>query len=120
MLKSCSETFLSVSQDIRVRKEYGGRAARGRRACDRNTAERNRMKRRLIIAGVAVAVLIAVIWGVSRGRRIGAATTTPGTVETREIQIGSKIGGRVIACSGRRGPGRQGRGGRWCASNAMS
>src|SRR4051794_37105900 len=55
------------------------------------------MKRRLMIAGAAAFVVAAGIWiiaawAVRRGR-----SDYSGTVETREIQIGSKIGGRVTA-----------------------
>ncbi|HEX4038392.1 MAG TPA: efflux RND transporter periplasmic adaptor subunit [Acidobacteriaceae bacterium] len=55
------------------------------------------MKRRLILAGAALALAIAGIWiafaWVARqGRNVYA-----GTVETREIEIGSKLGGRVTA-----------------------
>jgi multidrug resistance efflux pump len=54
------------------------------------------MKRRLVIAGVvavaiATGIWLAVAWASRRGRSDYA-----GTVETREIQIGSKVGGRVI------------------------
>jgi HlyD family secretion protein len=54
------------------------------------------MKRRLMIAGVVAAVIaagiwLAVAWAARRGR-----SDYSGTVETREIQIGSKVGGRVI------------------------
>ncbi len=54
------------------------------------------MKRRLVIAGVVAAVIaagiwLAVAWAARRGR-----SDYSGTVETREIQIGSKVGGRVI------------------------
>lgn len=53
------------------------------------------MKRRLILAGVGVVVLAAAIWVIAAwvGRRGG--NDYSGTVETREIQIGSKVGGRV-------------------------
>lgn len=53
------------------------------------------MKRRIIIAGVTVAVLIAVIWAFSAWVDRRGRYEYSGTVETREIQIGSKIGGRV-------------------------
>src|SRR5580704_15262074 len=58
--------------------------------------ESNGMKRRLMVAGAGVVVLAAAIWVIaawvgSRGRN-----DYSGTVETREIQIGSKVGGRVI------------------------
>src|SRR5580692_656073 len=54
------------------------------------------MKRRLVIAGIVAAVIgagiwLAVAWAARRGR-----SDYSGTVETREIQIGSKVGGRVI------------------------
>jgi len=55
------------------------------------------MKRRILIAGVAVAVLIAVIWGVFAWIAGRDRNVYSGTIETREIQIGSKIGGRVTA-----------------------
>jgi HlyD family secretion protein len=53
------------------------------------------MKRRLVIAGVVAAgiaagIWLAVGWAARRGR-----SDYSGTVETREIQIGSKVGGRV-------------------------
>ena len=54
------------------------------------------MKHRIILTATAGAVLIAAVWAVfayiaDRGRY-----EYSGTVETREIQIGSKVGGRVI------------------------
>jgi len=55
------------------------------------------MKRRLIIAGVAAAVLIAAIWLIFAWQAHRSRFDYSGTVETREIQIGSKIGGRVVA-----------------------
>jgi len=58
---------------------------------------RNRMKRRIIIGGVIVALLIAAIWLVFAWQARRARFDYSGTVETREIQIGSKIGGRVVA-----------------------
>ena len=53
------------------------------------------MKRRLIAAGagavvVALGIWLAVVWAERRG-----CSDYSGTVETREIQIGSKVGGRV-------------------------
>jgi multidrug resistance efflux pump len=65
--------------------------------CGPIVREGNRLKRRILIAGAGVVVLIAVIWGVlslvaQRGRY-----EYSGTIETREIQIGSRIGGRVTA-----------------------
>src|SRR5579863_5212363 len=53
------------------------------------------MKRRLILVGTAAVVVALGIWLAAvlaaRGRN-----DYSGTVETREIQIGSKVGGRVI------------------------
>lgn len=54
------------------------------------------MKRRLVVAGIGAVGLALGIWLVAgwiggRGRN-----DYSGTVETREIQIGSKVGGRVI------------------------
>ena len=53
------------------------------------------MKRRLIIAGVIAAVLLCTIWLVFAWQTRRSRFDYSGTVETREIQIGSKIGGRV-------------------------
>ena len=53
------------------------------------------MKRRLIIAGMIAAVLIAAIWLVFAWQAHRSRFDYSGTVETREIQIGSKIGGRI-------------------------
>jgi multidrug resistance efflux pump len=53
------------------------------------------MKRRIIIAASAAAVLIAAIWAVSAFIAHRSRYEYSGTVETREIQIGSKIGGRA-------------------------
>ena len=53
------------------------------------------MKRRLTIAGSAVIILTAIIWSVSSWISYRHRFDYSGTVETREIQIGSKIGGRV-------------------------
>ena len=53
------------------------------------------MKRRIQIAVAAVAVLAAVIWAVSAWVAHRSRYEYSGTVETREIQIGSRIGGRV-------------------------
>ena len=55
------------------------------------------MKRRLIIAGVAVAMLIACIWLIFAWQAHRRRFDYSGTIETREIQVGSKIGGRVVA-----------------------
>ncbi len=55
------------------------------------------MKRRILIAGVAAVVLVAVIWGVFAWLAHRDRYVYSGTIETREIQIGSKIGGRVTA-----------------------
>ena len=55
------------------------------------------MKRRIIVvAGVAV-ILIAALWIVLAIRARRAAGEFSGTIETREIQIGSKVGGRVTS-----------------------
>jgi HlyD family secretion protein len=53
------------------------------------------MKRRLISAGVIAAVLLAAIWLTFAWQAHRSRFDYSGTVETREIQIGSKIGGRV-------------------------
>jgi HlyD family secretion protein len=53
------------------------------------------MKRRLIVAGLFGAVLIATIWLIFAWQAHRSRFDYSGTVETREIQIGSKIGGRV-------------------------
>ncbi|MGA8742657.1 MAG: HlyD family efflux transporter periplasmic adaptor subunit [Terracidiphilus sp.] len=53
------------------------------------------MKRRLIIAGVAAAILLAAVWLVFAWQAHRSRFDYSGTIETREIQIGSKIGGRV-------------------------
>jgi len=55
------------------------------------------MKMRLIGIGVSVAILIAVGWAVFAYLGPRGGLQFSGTVETREIQIGSKVGGRVIA-----------------------
>jgi HlyD family secretion protein len=73
-----------------------GCAPEGTRAAYQ-AAGRNRMKRRLIIGGLVVALLIAAIWLVFAWQARRARFDYSGTVETREIQIGSKIGGRVVA-----------------------
>ncbi|HEX3986300.1 MAG TPA: efflux RND transporter periplasmic adaptor subunit [Acidobacteriaceae bacterium] len=53
------------------------------------------MKRRLVLAGIALALAIAAFWILTTwmGRR--ARFEYAGTVETREIEIGSKVGGRA-------------------------
>ena len=53
------------------------------------------MKRRLIVAGVGVVVLTVAIWIVASWAARRGRNDYSGTVETREIQIGSKVGGRV-------------------------
>jgi len=53
------------------------------------------MKRRILIVGVAAAALIAIIWGIFAWVAQRGRYDYSGTIETREIQIGSKIGGRV-------------------------
>lgn len=55
------------------------------------------MKQRIAIAGAAVAMLGIVIWAVSAWVAHRSRFEYSGTVETREIQIGSKVGGRVTA-----------------------
>jgi multidrug resistance efflux pump len=55
------------------------------------------MRRRVIIGAIAVLVLTAVWWGTSAWMAHQVRYEYSGTVETREIQIGSKIGGRVTA-----------------------
>ncbi len=54
------------------------------------------MKPRIIIVGVIATVVIAAIWLVFTWQAHRSRFDYSGTVETREIQIGSKIGGRVI------------------------
>lgn len=53
------------------------------------------MKRRMILAASAGVVLIAAVWAVSAYIAHRDRYEYSGTVETREIQIGSKVGGRV-------------------------
>lgn len=53
------------------------------------------MKERLATAGVALAVAIAVFWIATAWMARRARFEYAGTVETREIEIGSKVGGRV-------------------------
>jgi multidrug resistance efflux pump len=53
------------------------------------------MRRRIAIGIGAAAVVIAVIWTVSAWMAHRDRFEYSGTVETREIQIGSKVGGRV-------------------------
>ncbi|MGA8108665.1 MAG: HlyD family efflux transporter periplasmic adaptor subunit [Acidobacteriaceae bacterium] len=55
------------------------------------------MKRRLTVAGVALAVAIAGIWFAFAWSARQQRSVYAGTVETREIEIGSKVGGRVTA-----------------------
>ena len=54
------------------------------------------MKRRVIIVGSTLAILALIIWSVSAWIAHRHRFDYSGTVETREIQIGSKVGGRVI------------------------
>ena len=54
-----------------------------------------RMRRGIIIGGIVAVVVIAAIWTVSAWIAHRNRFEYSGTVETREIQIGSKIGGRV-------------------------
>jgi len=53
------------------------------------------MRRRIAIAMGVAALLVAVIWGVSAWVTHRERFEYSGTVETREIQIGSKVGGRA-------------------------
>ncbi len=53
------------------------------------------MKRRLIVGGAIAAVVIAAIWIASAWASWRGRNDYSGTVETREIQVGSKIGGRA-------------------------
>lgn len=55
------------------------------------------MRRRIAIGGGVAALLIAVIWTVSALVAHRNRYEYSGTVESREIQIGSKVGGRVTA-----------------------
>lgn len=54
------------------------------------------MKRTVIIGVAALAVLIVVGWLIHSYANSKNSFVYSGTIETREIQIGSKIGGRVI------------------------
>jgi HlyD family secretion protein len=53
------------------------------------------MKRRTVIFASAAALLIALVWVASAWIGHRSRFEYSGTVETREIQIGSKVGGRV-------------------------
>ena len=55
------------------------------------------MNRRRILIAVSVGAVLATTWIVIAWLQHRAANAYSGTVETREIQIGSKIGGRVLA-----------------------
>jgi multidrug resistance efflux pump len=55
------------------------------------------MKRKLLIAGIISILVIAATWLVFTLLERRSRYEYAGTVETREIQIGSKVGGRVIA-----------------------
>jgi multidrug resistance efflux pump len=55
------------------------------------------MKRKLLIVGIISVLVIAATWLVFRLLERRSRYEYAGTVETREIQIGSKVGGRVIA-----------------------
>jgi multidrug resistance efflux pump len=57
------------------------------------------MKRKLIIGAIALAVLVVAGWFIHSCSSAMEAFRYSGTVETREIQIGSKIGGRVTRVS---------------------
>jgi len=53
------------------------------------------MRRRVIVIAVAAVVLVAAIWIVLAIRARSARSEYSGTIETREIQVGPKVGGRV-------------------------
>src|SRR3978361_972487 len=53
------------------------------------------MKKGIIAVLLLVAIAVAVVWWVHSKDGKSAALELSGTVETREIQIGSKVGGRV-------------------------
>ena len=53
------------------------------------------MNRRIVAVGVGAAVLAGALWILLAVRARRDASEYSGTVETREIQIGSKVGGRV-------------------------
>jgi len=53
------------------------------------------MKKRLIGIGVGAGFVIVLVWGVVAHFAHRGGFEYSGTVETREIQIGSKVGGRV-------------------------
>ena len=55
------------------------------------------MKKRLIGIGIGILVVIVLVWGVTTYLAHRGGPEYSGTVETREIQIGSKVGGRVTA-----------------------
>jgi len=55
------------------------------------------MKRRLLVGGAAAALAIAGIWIALAWAGWRSRNEYSGTVETREIQIGSKVSGRVTA-----------------------
>ncbi len=55
------------------------------------------MKRKLLIVGIVSVLVIAATWLVFTLLERRSRYEYSGTVETREIQIGSKVGGRVIA-----------------------
>lgn len=55
------------------------------------------MNRRMIFIGIGGVALIVALWLVYRWSANRTRSEYSGTVETREIQVGSKVGGRVIA-----------------------
>lgn len=55
------------------------------------------MKKRLIGIGISAVIVIVVVWVVVAYLAHRGGVQYSGTVETREIQIGSKVGGRVTA-----------------------
>ena len=54
------------------------------------------MKRKIILGVTALAVLILAGWLIHSCASSKNSFVYSGTVETREIQIGSKVGGRVL------------------------
>jgi HlyD family secretion protein len=54
------------------------------------------MRRRLILVGIGAAVVAILIWVAAAWAARRGQNHYSGTIETREIQVGSKVGGRVI------------------------
>lgn len=55
------------------------------------------MKRRRIVVAISIAVTLIGAWIIVAYLQRRAAQAYSGTIETREIQIGSKVGGRVLS-----------------------